>query len=271
MWASIAAAEQELEQGNLRTALLKLDRIPAASEMTPAEEERIASLREQIATRNADADLAVANLTGTKYLEVMLRKYERNWLAGEPQPAKVRFFLKRLAEFRRRWPQHPDMAWVDRQESRFRGFVDLAAPPTWDDVAWEIKYCREQPVRDYKAAFELLAEFEPRASADEEELLEELRAEMIPERAEYHEDRIQQARYEFDRKDDPAKAVWWLLNLTVYIGDEEMADEAATFLAKMPNLVGHLRAYEQQYPERYRLVLEHPIVRKAAEEQGLNE
>ena len=128
--ASIQAAEQELEVGNLRLAELKLQRIPAAREATADERTRIAELQAEIAQRRKDTDLALVKIRGTKYLDVMLKKYEAKRLAGEPEPHEVRLFLKRCLEFRRRWPLHPGMSWVDRQESRFRGFVDLSATPT---------------------------------------------------------------------------------------------------------------------------------------------
>jgi len=260
VWASIQAAEQSLDESLFPTAEKWLDRITDDLEPTAEQRTRVAELRKEIERRRAESDVAVANLTGTRYLEVMLKKHEQKWLSGDPEPAKVRYFLKRLAEFRRRWPSHPDMDWVERQEARFKGVVDLAAPPTWDEVAWEITCIRVQHVREYSVAYALLDDFERNASRDE--LLEaaDLRREMDEERRAYFQDRIYQAEYEYNKKENPDQAVWWLLNLTVYIGDEEMANAAAEFLVQVPNLEEHLDDYKRKYPERYALVLRHPLI-----------
>ena len=270
MWASIQAAEEQLEAGNLDLAELKL-RIRASRTLTPEERERISALRDEIAGRREATDLILLNMRGSKYLDVRLKKYETKWLSGSPEPAKVRLFLQRCREFRERWPQHEGLDWVGRQESRFLGFVDLRAAPTWDDIAWEIRYLAGQKPRNYRQAFALLDEFMTDARGSELLEADELRQRLIEERVEYHRDRIYQAEFEFNRKENASLAVWWLLHSVIWIGDAEMADEAAGYLLKIPDLEVHLLGYRKTYPDRYQAVLQHPLVREFAREKGLPE
>jgi hypothetical protein len=267
VWASLATAREQLTAGNFDSADAWLDR---AVKRGPSSDEQveIAALRRQIGERRDAAVLAEINLTGTKYMDVMLKKYEAKWLAGTPSSAKVRFFLERLKEFRRRWPRHPDMDWVDRQEARFRGAVDLTAPPTWEELEWEVDYIVTQPVRDYAKAFELVDDFLGRASGMELTDARKLRDELVEGRRLYHEDKLNQARYEYER-DDVSKSVWWLVNLIVFIGDDAMAEEAASYLIRIPDLELHVPGYENTYPERYRKLLAHPTVRAHARELGI--
>lgn len=267
--ARIAASREHLAAGNLDEAEHRLDLISAERTITPAERDEIAAIRDEIAERRAQADVDVDNLVGSKYFDVMLQKYESKYLAGEPQPSRVRLFLKRCKEFRERWPDHPKMGWVERQELRFKGFIDLSAPPTWEDVDWEIHYLTGGAPRNYKAAFEMLNEFMRRSSPEERAKAQELWDELVAERVEYHKDKLYQAEYEYNDKKDAAKAVWWLLHAVIWIGDEDMADEAAAFLVKIPDLDVHLRGYEKEYPERYAAVLQHPLVHEYAVEHGM--
>ncbi|HED66866.1 MAG TPA: hypothetical protein ENJ09_15090 [Planctomycetes bacterium] len=272
VWATLAAVREQLDAGSLDTAELKLNRIPASADVTPEERQRIEALRSEIADRRRVAADMVANLAGNQFLETTLKQYEERYLSGDPDPAKVRLFLLRCAEFRRRWPTHPELSWVERQERRLKPLVDLAAPPDWAAVQWEVKWIRAQSVRDYARAFSLVdAYLEHPENARFESEARSLRGELVTERKEYVEDRLQQARYEYDHNDNPSRSVWWLVNLIVYSGDPEAADRAAGFLVKIPNLVGHLEAYRRQYPDRYAAVLRHPTVRSAAKEQGLIE
>ena len=266
--ATIQSAEEQLGIGNFDMAVARLDTIPAGRDRTPAEGARIAELRDEIEERRAEAALAVGNFQGTKYL-AMLKKHEAKWLVGNPAPSKVRYFCKQMKVFRERWPQHPDMGWIDRQEGRLRGRVDLNAAPTWDDIDWEIKYIVAQSVRDYAEAFDILDTFIATAAGDDLVAAADLKEKLTEERVPYHKDRLQQARFEYERKEDPAKTVWWLLNLVVHIGDEGMADEAAKYLVKIPRLDEHLKSYARQYPDRYRRVLRHPLVREFAKSKEL--
>ena len=60
-----------------------------------------------------------------------------------------------------------------------------------------------------------------------------------------------------------------MLHSVIWLGDDEMADEAAQFLVKIPDLDQHLLGYREEYPDRFRAVLEHPLVAAYARDNGI--
>lgn len=263
----LRAAEQALAQADFRGARLELEGIPPDA-LEPAQIARRLALIERIASAEAEVAAHMQNESGTRYADSLLKKYEGLYLQGKPEPAKVRLFLKRCRVFRERWPTHPEMDWVERQERRFAGYVDLNAPPTWEDVSWEVADLTDSSPRNYVAALALLDELLTRVEGEEEKKARNLRDDVLAGRAEYAQDRLEQARYEFERKEDPSKAVWWLVHNIAWLGDEALANQNARFLVKMPNLEGHLLGYRQDYPERYAAVMRNPIVAAWAKEVG---
>jgi hypothetical protein len=267
--ARVAAAREHLDVGNLDLAEERLDLIGAESDPTPEERARIAALREEIGERRAQGDVDETHRIGSNYLATMLQKYEQNHLQGNPDPAKVRLFLKRCLYFQDRWPRHPDGDWVRRQMSRFQGTIDLAAPPTFDDLAWEVRSLTNTMPRDYRSALALVDEFLKGATGAQALSARELRDTLVADRVEYAEDRLQQARYEYGTKQNHSGAVWWLVHSVIWLGDSDMEDRAAEVLVKIPDLDQHLRGYQEKYPDKYAAVLENPIVAGYAKKHGL--
>jgi hypothetical protein len=263
----LRAAEQALAQTDFPNALRELAEIPPGA-LTPELSLRKAELEKAILAGKAETDLHLANASGTKYLDTLLKKYEGLYLQGTPDAAKVRLFLQRCRAFRERWPKHPELHWVERQERRFGGYVDMNAPLTWEDVSWQVKDLTDGMPRNYAAALALIDELLTRVSGEEANKARNLRDELVKGRPEYAQDRLYQAQYEFDKKQDPPKAVWWLVHNIAWLGDEALANESARFLVKMPDLAGHLLGYKLNYPERYAAVMKNAIVRSWAEEAG---
>lgn len=263
----LRAAEQALGQADFDSAMAELAGIPAQS-LTPELEARKGALEQAIHQSKAQTDQHLANASGTKYFDTLLKKYEGLYLQGTPEAAKVRLFLERCRTFRERWPGHPEMDWVERQERRFGGYVDMNAPPTWPDVSWEVKDLTDGMPRNYVAALALIDELLTRISGEEASKAKNLRDELVKGRPEYATDRLYQAQYEFEKKTDPPKAVWWLVHNIVWLGDEALANESARFLVKMPDLAGHLLGYKLNYPERYEVLMKNAIVASWAEEAG---
>lgn len=245
--------------GNLAEALAKLDQIPAGVLDAKAEAD-VQALRERISRHGDEVAFYLENQVGTRYFDSMLSKYEARWLQGTPDRAKVRLFLERIRTFRQRWPHHPELEWCARQEARFSGYVDLAAPLDLEDVKWQVKDLTGGSPRNYLVAFAILDEFLSRASGSDHTEAEALRDTLVAERPEYAKEQLYQAQHEFERKDDAPKAVWRLVHNVVWLGDPELADESARFLVKMPDLAGHLRGYHRDYPDRYEAVVVNPIV-----------
>ena len=264
----LLVAEQLVADSNFDSALLRIESIPASVELTNSQRERVAAIRRQVAERGSRAELDRHNNRGTEWMDVYLKRYETRWLQGAPEPAKVRVFLERCREFRRRWPLHPELDWVERHEGRLAGLADLSAPPTWEDIDWKVWLITESAPRNYREAFALLDEYVQRPGASEVEAAQALRAKLVEARAEYHRDRLLQAEYEYE-KEQTAKAVWWLVHSVIWLGDPDMENEAAQYLVKMPDLVEHLRGYEDKYPEKYEALLRNPVVAAYAREAGL--
>ncbi|MCZ6598301.1 MAG: hypothetical protein O7B99_11730, partial [Planctomycetota bacterium] len=265
VWATLGKAQQLIDDGALEKATERLDSI-AGSAATRDEEKRLLELRGLIGRRRDQRELDSHNMVGTRYKDTKIAKYEQQYLQGSPDRSRVRVFLKRVAYFKERWPDHPNTAWVDRQASRFDGYVDMGAPPTFEDVAWEIKCLTKVSPRDYKECFRLLDGFIEREGAIPEVVT--LRGELEAERREYHDDRMKQAAWEFERE-QKTKAVLWLVKAITMIGDEEMEDQAATFLVRIPEVEDNLRGYQSDRPEEFELIMQNEIVRDFAREMGL--
>jgi hypothetical protein len=263
------AAGQKAAAGDLAGAVEQLAEIPRTG-LDGETRALVEQLERDFEARRQVVEATLANQSGTRYLDTLLKKYEARYLSGSPEPAKARLFLKRCRTFRERWPGHPEVDWVRRQEARFAGYVDLSAPPTWADVQWEVQDLTDGSPRNYLAAFGLLDEFLGRAAGGEATEAQGLRDRLASERVEYARDRLFQAQYEYDKKKDASKAVWWLVNSVAWLGDEALANEAARYLLRMPDLAGHLLGYKQDYPDRYELVLENPLVAAWAREQGFS-
>lgn len=263
----IQAARQERGAGKFEVALAKLAEIPEAS-FTPELRAQADALRRDIEEARAADALRDENEAGTKYFDVLLKRYEANYLQGTPDKAKVRLFLKRCTTFRKRWPRHPELEWVGRQEERFRGYVDMSAPPDWPDVEWEVRDLVDGMPRDYRTALALLDELLARVEGEERAKVQNRRNELVKDRPAYAVDRLQQAKYEFEKKEDTSKAIWWLVHSVAWLGDEALEDEAARVLVKMPDLPGHLLGYQVAYPDRFALVMKNSVVADWAERNG---
>jgi len=263
----IQAARQERGAGRFEVALAKLAEIPDSS-YSPELRAQADALRREITEASAAAALVAENDSGTKYFDVLLKRYEANYLQGTPDTSKVRLFLKRCTTFRQRWPRHPELEWVGRQEERFKGYVDMSAPPDWPDVEWEVRDLVDGMPRDYRTALALLDELLARVEGEERAKVQNRRNELVKDRPAYAQDRLFQARHEFEKKQDTSKAVWWLVHSVAWLGDEALEDEAARFLVKMPDLPGHLLGYQAKYPDRFALVMKNSVVADWAERNG---
>lgn len=261
--ARLDAAEDMIRLGEYDNAERRIELAEADADLSAAEEARIATLRTKLAAEREASHRALQDLAGTNYKN-LLERYEREHLEGDPEPAKVRLFLKRARTFHERWPDHPERGWVERQESRFASLVDLSQPPSWRDVEWEVKVLVRSAPRDYAEAFRLLDEFLARAEGGDKIHATKIRDRFEEDRIEYHADRMAVAEREYE-KGDVGAAVWWLVHEIVWSGEPAMADEAARVLTRMPNALEHLRGYRAKYPDKFEALLENDAVRRAWE------
>ena len=175
----------------------------------------------------------------------------------------MRVFLKRCREFRERWPNHPEMDWVDRYERRYSQLVDLSEPPTFTDIAYEVKTLTWAMPRDYVQAFALLREFRESASPDDREAALALEEKLRAEQAEYFTDRMQQAKWHWERN-ERGKAVGWLVELVIGVDDPDMVDQAASELVNLPGIEAWLRGYQADKPEKFARLVKNERVRELA-------
>ncbi len=252
---AIGRAEQEIERIDLTLA----------PELRPQLEE----LQRKIAKRDAAAEVAAWNVEGSKHFETQLKGFVNKRLLGDNVPReRARVFLKRCADFRKRWPQHPELPWVNRYQTRYASIAKMHEPPTFTDVAYEIKTMTWAKPRDYRKSFEMLTAFEAGASTGDFDACTELRDSLTTEREAYFTDRMQQAKWHWERK-ETGQAVATLVELIIGMGDAEMADQAAFEFVRLPGIEEWLSGYHTRKAEKFQLLVEHPAIRDMAGELGL--
>ena len=227
--------------------------------------------RDRIAKGREEGLKDLEYAVGTRFFDSRLQRYEERHLQGSPEPHEIRLFLKRCKEFRDRWPGHPQMEWVSRQEQRFRGAVNLSAPPTFDDIDWEIGFSLRLTPRVYEPAIDMLEDYLKRTDTPEldREAAQTRLAEIFEERPEQFLEAKKWAKHEYEVKRDNQKAVHWLVFAAAYMGDDAMEDEAARLLLEMPDLKQHLEAYQRDRPDVFAALMENRVARSKASEFGL--
>lgn len=257
------------KSGMLAAAVADLDKIPKDADLPTELASNIANLRAQIEQAKVIADEAVENEAGTKYLDTQLKNFEQTRLQGKIDRPAARVFMKRIAEFERRWPKHPQLEWVQRMKASYSVMVDMTKPPTYADIAFEVETLTWANPRDYRQAFALLQRFADSAEPDERAKALALIDQKMKERKEWYEDRTQQAKFEYERN-QVGKAVNWLLMLATYSGDQEMENTAAQRLLDIPRLDEHLRGYRSSRPDWWPQISANPVIAQWIKEHPLD-
>lgn len=258
-----------LEEADFNGALREYEKIDAQADIPDDWRAQFDELRLRAEAMKAAASSTQKNSRWTQeYLQPQLQRYEKEYLKGTPQREKVRVFLKRAQVFKENCPDHPEMDWVDRMVERYSRVVSLDDPPTYEDIAFETESLTWAKPRDYKKAFQILGDFIDGASGDDRARALSLFDELSEARQVHFEDRLAQAKYDYD-KGRQGEAISWLSLLVVYIGDEDMADNAAGRLVQMPDIDAYLRGYAQSQPEVWERLSAHPKVAAKARELGL--
>jgi hypothetical protein len=265
--ATYARVKRLADQGDL-TGVADVFASIADEPLTPEWRAKFDAVKQEGVDRLESARLAEANQSGTVYLQTQLRKFEKTYLKGQPDPPKVRIFLMRLAEFQELWPQHPEISWAQRMTVRYSKIVDITQPKTFADIAFEVKTLTWAMPRDYKKAFVLLDAYVEDASGEDYDGVMALISEKEDERTEYFLDRILQAKHEW-KKGEKGSSIEWLAQLVAKIGEPKMEEEAADLLLSMPGIDGYLAGYKEGRPDMFVLLTQNPKVADAAREAGL--
>lgn len=261
--AMMAAAQRAFDDGASAAQVeIRLREAEADPDMTAEQRVLANKIREGLKVRDAEAIKNQSNMIGSKYLERKLRNYADEHLAGKPQTSRIRIFIKRTDYFLKRWPDHPEVDWVKRERDRFKGAIDLNAPLTFEDVAWEVEILTRAKPRDYKEALDAIDEFIATANDDDKKRAKILRSEVIVDRAEMHEENMVQAKRMFEYENDETKSISRLVWGVIGTGDETMSNEAASYLLKMPNCDAFLRGYRTTQPLVFERLAEHPMLRE---------
>jgi len=235
----------------------------------------VAELRKQAEAGIEKAKLAEYNVTGTKWLDTNLKRYQDNYLSGDKASrARARLFVKRCKDFKRKYPQHPDLEWVERYSSRYAKLADMDSPPEYADLEWEVTRLTAAKPRDYETVFKLIDSFSASATGGDATKASALRAEHIAGRDEYFLDRMQQARFHWEKK-EYGQAVEWLVQVIIQIGDQAMEDQAADSFLKMVDDQGrplsdrYLETYKKNRPEHFARMMKNDALRAAADAAGV--
>jgi len=266
----IRVATELFNEANHGGATQSLDLIDEAtlSRMSSELRAKYDELRRRIKEKDRETDLDVAHMLGTKWKATQLDRFRTDRLHGtHPPRERVRVYLKRVREFKERWPAHPEMAEVLRYEGRFKEVCDLSEPATFTDMAYEVKTMTWAMPRDYKGAF-LVVERHLIANPGDASHCNELLATMRTEQTEYFEDRMLQAKYHW-KKEEKGQAVEWLVQLVIKLQDEDMAQAAANELVLLPGIDEWLSGYKEDRVEKYSILIQHPTVAAKVKEFGL--
>ncbi|HTF90679.1 MAG TPA: FHA domain-containing protein [Planctomycetota bacterium] len=256
-------ALEEIKNSRFDAASKQLDRIPADAVLEPTLATRIAKMREEIKVKIAEGNEYSRNeMDGQKYFSSQLENFVNNYMSGKITPSEARVFMKRAKYFREKWPTHSELAWVNRQEERFKDAVDLTQPPSFDDIQFEVESLTWSHPRNYKEAFAAAKAFQATATGPDVEKVAGFLHELEGKRADWFKDRLEQARWHFDRKEE-GLSIGVLLSIIRGAGDEAMADNAAERLLAYGNaekMASWLRGYRTNDPDGFAEVSKNRVI-----------
>lgn len=268
---SVKASEYRIQEAireeNFAAIFEELELVDQQADLDPEWKKRFEEHRRKAQEMQADAEQRVRNVKGNPIWETQLQRFVDERLSTPNRPA-ARVFLKRIDQFRKDFPGHPQLGWCDRMADRFRAVAAMAEPPTFEDVAFEVKTLTWAMPRDYVQGFAILNDFVEDASPADRDKALALIDELEEQRVEYFDDRMQQAKYLWEGGQH-GEAVEWLVQLVIKIGDEEMADDAARRIAASPGVEKALKGYRNDRPEVFAALMENEIVRKFAKTKGV--
>ena len=231
----------------------ELDKVFAHQDLDREWKAKFEQCREQLEAALKVGETAIDNQRGTTYLDSKLKKFESMRLTRSKELPKVRVFLQRLKYFQERWPSHPELDWVKRTERRYQEIDDLSEPPDFEDIAFEAETLTWAAPRDYKQCMKLLNDYLDEAAPQERDGVLELIAQKEADQKEYFDDRLLQAKFEWEKGDPQAQAkgVEHLVQLSTKLSDPDMVAEATRRLLLIPDIDSRWGGYAQDRPDTY--------------------
>ena len=265
-----SVAVTRFNEGNYGAATQSLDLIDEQTlfGLDPSLRAKYKELRGRLEEKKKETDQTLANMIGTQWKATQLDRFRTQRLIGtNPPRERVRVYLKRVKEFKSRWPTHPELDEVLRYEARFKEICDLSEPATYSDLAYEVETMTWAKPRDFKGAFALIDQHLAANPGDEAQVKELIAAKQTLQ-SEQFEEMMLQAKYEWE-KDERGQAVAGLVQVITLFEDASMATQAAEELVRLPGIDEWLRGYKKDRAEKYAELLRHPVIAGAAREFGL--
>jgi hypothetical protein len=258
--AYLANARTRFEHAQFDLALAQLNRIPADAKLDPQLAAQVAEMRQKIESTIAESALDSNNaMAGKRYLDSQLKNFVDRWMTGKITSPEARVFLKRAKYFHEKWPTHPEMDWVERQEGRFKGAIDLSKPPTFADIEFEVQALTWSFPRNYEEAFAVTRAFQQTAQGEDVAKSAAFLTELEGKREAWFKDRLEEARYQFDLK-EKGKSLGVLLSIIRYAGDAKMADNAAERLLLYEDIDSWLRGYKTYDQDGYEAISQNRVI-----------
>ena len=264
----MGAARRLATRGEYDAALAELDAIPRET-LTGAVAAEVEALREEIEGTVASRARDVHNVVGNDWWRENLDRFHKFFLRGTPEPGAVRFFLERLDEFEREWPDHPEQEWVDRMRERYAAVVDLKTPPTPADLDFHVRMMLEEDPKDWSGALAAIDAYVRSTTGADRRAGTDKRLEVLEQRQAWFDDKLQQARFDYEEGRE-GQAFAWLVRIVVYSGDAAMADQAADQLLRFEDLDSRLRGYRSKKLLEFTRIVEHPKVARYLEANPLS-
>ncbi len=241
-------------------ALEQLARIPEGAVLEPKLAADVAALRKELETMIAQSDEQARNMMfGQQYFDTQLKGFVERYMSAQTTSAEARVFMRRAKYFREKWPTHTELDWVTRQEARFKGAIDLSKPPTFDDIKFEVGSLTWDHPANYREAFVVVNAFQASATGADAQNAAAFIVELEAKRSAWFTDRMEQARFHFERKEQ-SKSVGTVLSIIRFAGVESMEDAAADQLMRFGDMLPWFRGYRTNDPDGFAVVSKNRII-----------
>jgi hypothetical protein len=263
-------AVTRFNEANYGAATQSLDLIDqqTLSSMDPTLRAKYKELRSKLEEKKKETERSMANMIGTEWKSTQLDRFRNQRLIGSNPPReRVRVYLKRIKEFKSRWPTHPELEEVLRYEARFKEICDLSEPANYSDLAYEVETMTWAKPRNFKGAFALIDQHLA-ANPGDEAKIKGLIAEKQTLQSEQYTEMMLQAKYEWE-KGESGQAVAGLVQIITLFEDASLATQAAEELVRLRGIDEWLRGYKKDRAEKYGELTRHPVIAAKVRELGI--
>ncbi len=264
---SHARITEAIATGDYKTAESEFAKVDAQADLSADWLTSFRGLREKLKKQNAAGKRVTDNSSGSIFLEKQLKNYIDKYLTKNGR-SEARVFVKRADDFIERWPTHSDLDWVKRMRGQFATVGRMDEEPTLQDVTWEANTLTWAYPRNYKAALQVLSDFEASASAAEAATVRGLIATYKDGEKEYFDERLDLAAgvYEDGAK---GKALGYCVELVKGIHDPDMENDAARRITKMAGVKDALSGIKKGRPKEFEMLKKNAILKAYFQEVGL--